>query len=60
MGLGAVDLWVGETNTNTEFGLGPWAAERRKLGESWVWVQWTYGSGKHIKALILGWVLEVQ
>ena len=25
MGLGAVVCWVGETNKNTEFGLGPWA-----------------------------------
>ena len=24
MGLGAVDLWIGETTNNTEFGVGPW------------------------------------
>ena len=45
MGLGAVDLWVGETRENTEFGSGPWTAVRRKLGESWGWVLLTYGMG---------------
>ena len=31
MGLGDVDFGVGETNKNTEFGLGPWTAVGRKL-----------------------------
>ena len=60
-GLGVVDLlWVGERNKNTEFGLGPWTAVRRKLVESWVWVLLTYGSGKEIKTLNSGWVLGLQ
>ena len=31
MGLGDVDFGVGETNKNTEFGLGPWTGVGRKL-----------------------------
>ena len=31
MGLGAVDEWVGETNKNTEFGVGLWTAVERQL-----------------------------
>ena len=31
MGLGAVDLWVGERKKNTEFGVGPWTAMKRAL-----------------------------
>ena len=37
MGLGAVDLWVGETNKNAEFGLDPWTAVGREL--------WSNGTG---------------
>ena len=37
MGLGAVDLWVGETNKNAEFGLDPWTTVGREL--------WSNGTG---------------
>ena len=60
MCLGAVDLWLGETNKNTEIGLGPWTAVGRKLVELRVWVLLTYGSGKEIKTLNSGWALGLQ
>ena len=31
MVLGVVEVWVGETNKNTEFGLGPWTAVGRNM-----------------------------
>ena len=60
MGLGVLGLWVGERNKNTEFGLGPWTAVRRKLVESWVWVLLTYESGTQAKPLNSGWVPGLQ
>ena len=49
MGLGAVDLWVGERNKNTEFGMGPWTAVRRKLQGNGVGCCWLMGLGNKKK-----------
>ena len=49
MGLGAVDFGVGETNKNTEFGLGPWTGVGRKLLSNGIGCSCLLGWGNKLK-----------